>query len=51
MTNEEYRIVKLEKGLFKVEFRYGRWGVWHEVEKNFKSQTKAQEYIISKYKK
>ena len=45
--NKEYRIVKLEKGMFRVEYRFGRWGAWHEVDKSFKSKTKAEEYIAT----
>ena len=45
MGNKEFRVTKLEKGYFVIEFRYGRWGEWHEIEKKFKSITKANEYI------
>lgn len=45
MNNTEYRVVKLDKGLFKVEYRNSLHGAWHEVNKNFKSVTKANEYI------
>lgn len=35
----EYRIVKIEKGLFLIEYN----GVWHEVEnKQFKTKPKAE---------
>lgn len=26
----EYRIVKIEKGLFLIEYKTGPYGVWHE---------------------
>lgn len=30
----EYRIVKIEKGLFLIEYKTAPFGVWHEVDKN-----------------
>lgn len=30
----EYRIVKIEKGLFFIEYKTAPYGVWHEVDKN-----------------
>ena len=47
MDNKEYRVTKLDKGDFRIEYRYGRWGKWHLIEKHFKSITKANEYIAS----
>lgn len=43
----ETRIVKLEKGLFRIEYRekLTRFATWKEVDKNFKTRTKAEEYI------
>ena len=39
----EYRIVKIEKGLFLIEYKTAPYGVWHEVEnKQFKTKPKAQ---------
>lgn len=32
----EYRIVKIEKGLFLIEYKTAPYGVWHEVDKKFK---------------
>ena len=29
----EYRIVKIEKGIFIIEYKTDPFGVWHEVEK------------------
>lgn len=37
----EYRIVKIEKGLFLIELR-STPGAWHEVDKKFKTKTKAE---------
>jgi len=30
----EYRIVKIEKGLFLIEYKTAPYGVWHEVKTN-----------------
>ena len=39
----EYRIVKIEKGLFLIEYKTAPYGVWHEVEdKKFKTKPKAE---------
>lgn len=45
----ETRIVKLEKGLFRIEYRDKRtpFASWKEVEKNFKTRTKAEEYLAT----
>ena len=37
----EYRIVKIEKGLFLIEYKTTSFGVWHEVDKKFKTKPKA----------
>ena len=38
----EYRIVKIEKGLFLIEYKTAPYGVWHEVKnKQFKTKPKA----------
>ena len=29
----EYRIVKIEKGIFIIEYKTAPFGVWHEVKK------------------
>ena len=49
------RIVKLDKGLYKVEYmlqsyssKLGLTTKWHEVEKNFRTKTKAEEFIREK---
>lgn len=34
----EYRIVKIEKGLFLIEYKTAPYGVWHEVDKKFKTK-------------
>ena len=38
----EYRIVKIEKGLFLIEYKTAPYGVWHEVDKEFKTKPKAE---------
>ena len=39
----EYRIVKIEKGLFLIEYKTAPFGVWHEVKnKQFKTKPKAE---------
>lgn len=39
----EYRIVKIEKGLFLIEYKTTTNGVWREVEnKQFKTNPKAE---------
>ena len=38
----EYRIVKIEKGLFLIEYKTAPYGVWHEV-KNKQSKTTIKE--------
>ena len=39
----EYRIVKIEKGLFLIEYKTAPYGVWHEVKnKQFKTKPKAE---------
>ena len=39
----EYRIVKIEKGLFLIEYKTTPYGVWHEVKnKQFKTKPKAE---------
>lgn len=38
----EYRIVKIEKGLFLIEYKTAPYGVWYEVDKKFKTKPKAE---------
>ena len=39
----EYRIVKIEKVLFLIEYKTAPYGVWHEVKnKQFKTKPKAE---------
>ena len=39
----EYRIVKIEKGLFLIEYRNTPNEIWHEVkDKQFKTKPKAE---------
>ena len=39
----EYRIVKIEKSLFLIEYKTSPFGVWHEVKnKQFKTKPKAE---------
>ena len=47
----ETRIVKIEKKCFCVEYRERSfsWYPWKTVEKTFKTQTKAKEYIIKHF--
>lgn len=46
----EARIVKIEKGVFMVEYRLSRWGSFITVDKIFKTKTKAEAYIREKLK-
>lgn len=42
----EYRIVKIEKGLFLIEYKVAPYGVCHEVkDKKFKTKPKAETWI------
>ena len=42
----EYRIVKIEKGLFLIEYRNTPNGTWQEVEnKQFKTKPKAEAWV------
>jgi hypothetical protein len=38
----EYRIVKIEKGLFLIEYKTTPYGVWHEVKTNSSRLSKRQ---------
>ena len=39
----EYRIVKIEKGFFLIEYKTAPFGVWHEVKnKQFKTKPEAE---------
>lgn len=38
----EYRIVKIEKGLFLIEYKTTPHGVWYEVDKKFNTKPKAE---------
>ena len=38
----EYRIVKIEKGLFFIEYKIASFGVWYEIDKKFKTKPKAE---------
>lgn len=39
----EYRIVKIEKGLFLIEYKIAPYEVWYEVkDKQFKTKQKAE---------
>lgn len=40
----EYRIVKIEKGLFLIEYKTVPFGVWYEVDKKFKTKPKAENW-------
>ena len=41
----DYRITKIEKGYFFIEYKFSRFDSWHEVEKIFKTKTKAEAWI------
>lgn len=38
----EYRIVKIEKGLFLIEYKNISNGIWYEVDKPFKTKPRAE---------
>lgn len=46
----EYRIVKIEKGLFLIEYKVAPYGVWHEVDKQFKTNPKAETWARKNFK-
>ena len=41
-----YKIIKIEKGCFMIEYKITRWSDSKILEKKFKSLTKAQEYAL-----
>ena len=41
-----YKIVKIEKGCFMIEYKPSMWSDTKILEKKFKSVTKAQEYAL-----
>ena len=48
----DYRITKIEKGCFVVEYRERpfSWYPWKTIDKTFKTRTKAEEYIWTRRK-
>ena len=38
----EHRIVKIEKGLFLIEYKTAPYGVWYEIDKQFRTKPKAE---------
>lgn len=44
MNVYEYRIVKIEKGLFLIKYKVNSFGVWYEVDKPFKTKPKAESW-------
>lgn len=38
----EYRIVKVEKGAFFIEYKASRWSSWKELDKQFRTKPKAE---------
>ena len=46
----EYRIVKIEKGLFLIEYKVAPYGVQYEIDKKFKSKPKAKIWSIKNLK-
>ena len=41
----EYRITKVEKGAFFIEYKTCRFGSWKEVDKKFKTKPKADDWV------
>ena len=41
-----YKVVKIEKGCFMIEYKPSMWSDTKILEKKFKSVTKAQEYAL-----
>lgn len=41
----EYRIVKVEKGFFFIKYKTVPYGIWHEVDKKFKTKPKAEAWV------
>lgn len=41
-----YKVVKIEKGCFMIEYKPSMWSDTKILEKKFKSLTKAQEYAL-----
>ena len=41
----EYRIVKIEKGCFLIEYKNAPYGVCHEVDKKLKTKPKAEAWV------
>ena len=41
-----YKVVKIEKGCFMIEYKPSMWSDTKNLEKKFKSVTKAQEYAL-----
>ena len=40
----EYRIIKIEKGVFFIEYKTARFDSWKEIDKPFKTHTKAENW-------
>lgn len=38
----EYRIVKVEKGAFFIEYKVSRWSSWKMVDKQFRTKPRAE---------
>ena len=38
----EYRIVKVKKGAFFIEYKASRWSDWKELDKQFKTKPMAE---------
>lgn len=41
----EYRIVKVEKGAFFIEYKASRWSSWKNVDKQFKTKPRAEAWV------
>lgn len=47
----ETRITKIQKGEFYIEFRKGKNSKWETFPKKFKTQTKAQDFLVTNKQK
>ena len=45
MNVYEYRIVKIQKGLFLIEYKINPYELWREVHKQFKTKPKAEAWV------
>ena len=45
MKVSEYRIIKIEKGAFFIEYKTSRFGSWEVIDKKFKTKPKADAWV------